>query len=130
VLSMICADQTVRRAVSAWSCWAGAPSAEPGGGRAAVPRSGAALIALAPDQQASPLAARPYDLRHAAMSPLAARPYDLRHAAMSLWLNAGVPAPTVARRAGHSVEVLLRVYAACIDGEDGIANARISDALG
>jgi integrase len=75
----------------------------------------ARLIALAPDQQAS---------------PLAARPYDLRHAAVSLWLNAGVPAPTVARRAGHSVEVLLRVYAACIDGEDGIANARISDALG
>jgi hypothetical protein len=61
---------------------------------------------------------------------LAARPYDLRHAAVSLWLNAGVPAPRVARRAGHSVEVLLRGYAACIDGEDGIANARISDALG
>ena len=36
----------------------------------------------------------------------AARRYDLRHAAVSLWLNAGVPAPTVARRAGHSVEVL------------------------
>ena len=62
-------------------------------------------------------------------SPLAARPYDLRHAAVSLWLNAGVPAPTVARRAGHSVEVLLRVYAACIDGEDELANTRISGAL-
>jgi integrase len=75
---------------------------------------GARLLALAPDQQAS---------------PLAARPYDLRHAAVSLWLNAGVPAPTVARRAGHSVEVLLRVYAACIDGEDELANTRISGAL-
>lgn len=75
----------------------------------------ARLIALVPDHQAS---------------PLAARPYDLRHAAVSLWLNAGVPAPTVARRAGHSVEVLLRVYAACIDGEDELANTRISDALG
>jgi len=29
-----------------------------------------------------------------ARSPLAGRPYDLRHAAASLWLNAGVPAPT------------------------------------
>jgi integrase len=43
------------------------------------------------------------------VSPLAGRPYDLRHAAVSLWLNAGVPAPQVAERAGHSVEVLLRV---------------------
>lgn len=63
-------------------------------------------------------------------SPLAARPYDLRHAAVSLWLNAGVPAPTVARRAGHSVDVLLRVYANCIDGDEEIANKRISSALG
>jgi integrase len=31
-------------------------------------------------------------------SPLARRPYDLRHAAVSLWLNAGVPATEVARR--------------------------------
>jgi integrase len=65
-----------------------------------------------------------------AVSPLAGRPYDLRHAAVSLWLNAGVPAPTVARRAGHSVEVLLRVYANCIDGDDVMANQRISGALG
>ncbi|MFC7590502.1 tyrosine-type recombinase/integrase [Nonomuraea antimicrobica] len=28
-----------------------------------------------------------------AASPLAARPYDLRHACVSTWLNAGVPAP-------------------------------------
>ena len=63
-------------------------------------------------------------------SPLPGRPYDLRHAAVSLWLNAGVPAPTVARRAGHSVEVLLRVYANCIDGDEAMANQRISGALG
>jgi integrase len=63
-------------------------------------------------------------------SPLARRPYDLRHAAASLWLNAGVPATEVARRLGHSVAVLLRVYANCIDGgEDGVNN-RIGDALG
>jgi integrase len=62
-------------------------------------------------------------------SPLARRPYDLRHAAVSLWLNAGVPAPDVAERAGHSVDVLLRVYAKCVDGQQEIANRRIDDAL-
>jgi hypothetical protein len=38
--------------------------------------------------------------------------------------------PTVARRAGHSVEVLLRVYANCIDGDEEMANQRIGGALG
>ena len=42
-------------------------------------------LAPSPAQQASPLA----------------RPYDLRHAAVSLWLDAGVPATEVARRAGQ-----------------------------
>jgi integrase len=63
-------------------------------------------------------------------SPLARRPYDLRHAAVSLWLNAGVPATEVARRAGHGVAVLLKVYANCIDGQAAAANQRIGDALG
>jgi integrase len=54
---------------------------------------------------------------------------DLRHAAVSLWLNSGVPATEVAKRAGHSVDVLLRVYAKCIDGQDGTANNHIDDAL-
>jgi integrase len=71
-------------------------------------------LALTPAQQAS---------------PLACRPYDLRHAAVSLWLNAGVPATEAARRAGHGVAVLLRVYANCIDGQAGPANQRIGDAL-
>ncbi|GIH91669.1 tyrosine-type recombinase/integrase [Planobispora siamensis] len=62
-------------------------------------------------------------------SPLAARPYDLRHAAVSLWLNAGVPATEVAKRAGHSVDVLLRVYAKCIEGQQARANSKISEAL-
>jgi integrase len=62
-------------------------------------------------------------------SPLAGRPYDLRHAAVSLWLNAGVPATEVAERAGHSVEVLLRVYASCLDDGKGITNKRIDAAL-
>ncbi|MGA4994717.1 hypothetical protein [Nonomuraea bangladeshensis] len=62
-------------------------------------------------------------------SPLAKRPYDLRHAAVSLWLNVGVSAPDGAERAGHSVDVLLRVYAKCIDGQKDIANQRIGDAF-
>lgn len=64
-----------------------------------------------------------------ARSPLAARPYDLRHSGVTLALNAGVPAPEVARRAGHGVEVLLRVYAGCIEGQAPIWNRRIDDAL-
>jgi len=62
-------------------------------------------------------------------SPLARRPYDLRHAGVSLWLNAGVPAPQVAEWAGHSVSVLLKVYAGCIDGQDEAAKRRIAAAL-
>ncbi|RVX39111.1 site-specific recombinase XerD [Nonomuraea polychroma] len=62
-------------------------------------------------------------------SPLAGRPYDLRHAAVSLWLNAGVHAPEVAERAGHSVDVLLKIYAKCIDGQREVANQRIERAL-
>ena len=58
-----------------------------------------------------------------------ARPYDLRHAALSHWLNAGVPATYVAQRAGQSVEVLLKIYAKCLDGADGIMNGRIDAAL-
>jgi hypothetical protein len=63
-------------------------------------------------------------------SPLGQRPYDLRHAAVSLWLNSGVPATEVARRAGHGVAVLLKIYAHCIDGQADAANKRITDALG
>jgi integrase len=63
-------------------------------------------------------------------SPLARRPYDLRHGAASLWLNAGVTVTDVARRLGHSVAVLLKVYANCVDGEESIINERIEAALG
>lgn len=62
-------------------------------------------------------------------SMLARRPYDLRHACLSTWLNAGVPATQVAEWAGHSVNVLLRVYAKCLDGQDEAAKARIEQAL-
>ncbi|WP_030452042.1 tyrosine-type recombinase/integrase [Herbidospora cretacea] len=62
-------------------------------------------------------------------SALAKRPYDLRHACVSTWLNAGVPATQVAQWAGHSVEVLLRIYAKCVTGQDAVARQRIEAAL-
>lgn len=63
-------------------------------------------------------------------SPLARRPYDLRHAAVSTWLNGGVPPTQVAEWAGHSVAVLLRVYAKCIAGQGDAARDQIGRALG
>jgi integrase len=62
-------------------------------------------------------------------SPLARRPYDLRHACLSTWLNGGVYPTQVAEWAGHSVDVLLRIYAKCIAGQDELAKRRISEAL-
>jgi integrase len=64
-----------------------------------------------------------------AASPLAGRPYDLRHACLSTWLNAGVDPTQVAEWAGNSVDVLLRVYAKCIHGRDQLNRQRIEDAL-
>jgi hypothetical protein len=65
-----------------------------------------------------------------AATPLARRPYDLRHACVSTWLNAGVPATQVAEWAGHSVDVLLRIYAKCLDGTQDAARRRIKTAMG
>jgi integrase len=62
-------------------------------------------------------------------SPLARRPYDLRHACLSTWLNGGVYPTQVAEWAGHSVDVLLRVYAKCVVGQDELAKRRIVEAL-
>ncbi len=62
-------------------------------------------------------------------SALARRPYDLRHACLSTWLNGGVAPAQVAEWAGHSVEVLLRVYAKCLDGQQELARRRITAAL-
>jgi integrase len=62
-------------------------------------------------------------------SPLARRPYDLRHAGVSTWLNGGVPAPEVAAWAGHSVDVLLRVYAKCVAGQEDVLRRRVEEAL-
>lgn len=62
-------------------------------------------------------------------TPLGKRPYDLRHACLSTWLNAGVPATQVAEWASHSVDVLLRIYAKCLDGTQDAARRRIEDVL-
>jgi hypothetical protein len=59
----------------------------------------------------------------------ARRPYDLRHAALSLWLASGAPPAEIAARAGHSVRVLLTIYAHGIPGCDQIASQHIEQAL-
>ena len=60
-----------------------------------------------------------------AASLIARRPYDLRHAGVSTWLNAGVAPAQVADWAGHTVDVLLRVYAKCVAGQQDEAKRRI-----
>lgn len=40
-----------------------------------------------------------------------------------------LPSSEVAARAGHSVDVLLKVYAKCIDGQEARVNQRIEEAL-
>lgn len=64
-----------------------------------------------------------------AASPLAKRPYDLRHTCVSMWLNAGVPETLVAQSAGHSVAVLKKIYAKCLVGEEDRAKRQIEEAL-
>lgn len=44
--------------------------------------------------------------------------------------NSGVPATGVARRAGHGVVALLKIYAHRVDGQADAATQRITDALG
>ncbi|OEJ55932.1 integrase [Streptomyces agglomeratus] len=63
-------------------------------------------------------------------SPLARRPYDLRHTCITNWLNAGVPVAEVARRAGNSPEVIHRRYEGCIDGHEALNNKKIERAMG
>jgi integrase len=63
-------------------------------------------------------------------SPLAARPYDLRHAAVSTWLSGGVDPAKVAEWAGHSLSVLMEVYAACLYGQEVTARQQVQAALG
>jgi integrase len=62
-------------------------------------------------------------------SPLMRRPYDLRHSGVTWRLNSGVPATEVAAWAGHSVEVLMRVYARCVTGLEDVWISRMDGAL-
>lgn len=55
--------------------------------------------------------------------------YDLRHSAATMMLRAAVPAAEVARRLGHSVDVLLRVYAGVFEDERERSNELIGQAL-
>ncbi|MER6999209.1 hypothetical protein [Streptomyces sp. NPDC000410] len=64
-----------------------------------------------------------------AATPLAKRPYDLRHSALSTWLCAGADPAEVAQRAGNSVEVLLARYAKCLYDRQSINNQRIEGLL-
>jgi integrase len=64
-----------------------------------------------------------------AAGPLAKEPYSLRHAAVSTYLNLGVEATRVAKWAGHSLAVLLRVYAKCLDGGEQAARDRVTRGL-
>ena len=63
-----------------------------------------------------------------AASPLMEVPYALRHAAVSTWLRTTGDAALVARWAGHSVAVLLKVYAKAVDGTEQEARNRIWNA--
>lgn len=62
-------------------------------------------------------------------SPLAGRPYDLRHGGVSLLLNSGVGPNVIAVWAGHGVDVLLRIYAKCVDGQEDLARRLILKAF-
>jgi len=61
----------------------------------------------------------------------AASTWGRRPTGRSVWArtNAPLPSPEVAERAGHSVDVLLSVYAKCIDGDRDAMNKRIEAAL-
>jgi integrase len=56
-------------------------------------------------------------------------PYDLRHSAATIMLRAGVPPAEVAIRLGHSVDMLMKVYAGVFDGERERSNALIDAEL-
>ena len=53
------------------------------------------------------------------------QPYCLRHAGVTRRLNEGVDEATVAAWAGHSVEVLRRIYHHSVGGQDEILIARM-----
>jgi hypothetical protein len=77
-------------------------------------------------QKARPVA---FTKAHAA-SPLAHKPYEFRHAEISGRLNAGRLRRWSRRGPGHTVEVLLRIYAHRLDGDDDQWLQRTEELLG
>ena len=69
------------------------------------------------------------DANFSEITSLAKRPYDLRHACVSTWLKAGIGPKRVAEWAGHSAEVLLRIYTHGLDGGEDEARKRIQRTL-
>ena len=57
------------------------------------------------------------------------RPYDLRHSGIIWRLDSGVPDAQVAAWAGHSVEMLRRVYAGRAEGLESIWITRMNQTL-
>ena len=57
------------------------------------------------------------------------RPYDLRHSGITWRLDSGVPDAQVAAWAGHSVEMLRRVYAGRAEGLDDLWITRMTQTL-
>ncbi len=76
-------------------------------------------------QRVRVLALRPEQLA----TPLLQRPYDLRHSGVTWRLNSGIPATEVAAWAGHSVEILMRVYARCVVGLEDVWISRMDATL-
>jgi len=64
-----------------------------------------------------------------AATVLLSRPYDLRHSGVTWRLSSGVHPPEVAAWAGHSVEVLMRVYARCMTGLEDVWITRMNQTL-
>ncbi|WP_349632817.1 integrase [Streptomyces sp. ML-6] len=60
---------------------------------------------------------------------LAKRPYDLRHAGISFWLHSGVDPAECARRAGQSIQVLFQYYAKFLDGLQEHSNRLIEESM-
>ena len=65
---------------------------------------------------------------HPRVTSVTTRPAAIRPPAR-IACRRGVPATQVAECAGHSVDVLLRIYAKCLVGQDELAKRRISEAL-
>ncbi|PVG82543.1 integrase [Nocardioides gansuensis] len=61
--------------------------------------------------------------------PLARRPYDLRHAYVSTWLAAGVSPAEIAEQAGHSTNVLLKVYSKPVTGQQDRSRRAVDEML-